>query len=352
MKKRKIFYSTLNFAPFVSKDIAIFEKRYRVQSFHFQSFPKWKNYFSLCKQAFTMLWNFVSTDAYICQFGGYHSFLPALFSKISGKPCIIITGGTDCVSFPSLQYGNFQKKLLGWFTRQSYFLCTHVAAVHKSLIFADYTYQDADFPHQGIRFFCKGIQTEMSEITNGYDFSFFHALDIPRKPRSFITIAGGANLDSRFRLKGIDLMVWLARNYPDCQFTIVGASTEMKIADMPDNVQIIGFAFAEQLRELLSEHQFYLQLSMSEGFPNALCEAMLCECVPIGSNVAAIPDIIGDCGFILNRKDTDLLAKLVDTALVSDKKFLGENARKRIIARFPLEKRENELLDLLNRLLS
>ena len=59
-------------------------------------------------------------------------------------------------------------------------------------------------------------------------------------------------------------------------------------------------------RELInyfSMSRFYLQLSFSEGFGNALCEAMLCECVPIGSNVGAIPFIINDTGFILKKKD-------------------------------------------------
>ena len=37
-------------------------------------------------------------------------FLPILFSKIFFKKSIVVAGGTDCVSFPSIGYGNFSNK--------------------------------------------------------------------------------------------------------------------------------------------------------------------------------------------------------------------------------------------------
>jgi len=351
MNTRDLFYFTPSFSAFIRKDIAIFEKEYYVRVFQFRSRPKWITPLSFLHQLALIVWRIRSASIYVCQFGGYHALLPALFSRFSRKPCLIITSGTDCVAFPSLRYGHFQRRLLGTCTRWAYSWCTHIAAVHRSLIYSRYTYQPDDYPDQGIRAYCKNIQTPMSEIPYGYDTAFFHNSGLGKKPGSFITIAVGATSPSRYRLKGIDLTVWAAEQFPDCAFTIVGAEN-MPLTNAPANVAILGIVKPEKLRELLSEHEFYLQLSISEGFPNALCEAMLCECIPIGSAVAAIPDIIGDAGFILRRRDTEMLRELIRAALRSDKKKLSKAARKRIVDNFPLKNRTRALLTLLSVLMA
>jgi glycosyltransferase involved in cell wall biosynthesis len=351
MDTKNLFYSTPNFSAFIRKDIAIFEKEYRVRVFLFRSRPKWITPLSFLHQLVLLVWRFRSTSIQVCQFGGYHALLPALFSRFTRKPCLIITSGTDCVAFPSLRYGHFQRRVLGTFTRWAYSWCTHIAAVHRSLIHAPYTYQPDDYPEQGIRAFCKNIRTPMSEIPYGYDTDYFYNTGSKKRPRSFITIAVGATSALRYRLKGIDLTVWAAGQFPDCSFTIVGAEN-MPQSQPPANVKLLGIVKPEELRQLLSEHEFYLQLSISEGFPNALCEAMLCECIPIGSAVAAIPDIIGETGFILQRRDTELLRGLIRTALRSDKKKLSKSARQRIVDNFPLEKRSRSLLTLSSSLLT
>src|SRR6185369_10376616 len=98
-----------------------------------------------------------------------------------------------------------------------------------------------------------------------------------------------------------------------------------------------------------SKQQFYFQISIAEGFPSAICEAMLCNCIPIGSNVAAIPMIIGDCGFVLNKRDPEMLMALIKNALNSDTKTLAKKSRERIIELFPQGKREAELIKLIEK---
>ena len=94
-----------------------------------------------------------------------------------------------------------------------------------------------------------------------------------------------------------------------------------------------------------------MQLSLSEGFPNALSEAMLCECVPLVSNVGGMPDIIHDCGYLLKHKDQDELFKLIGSALKNDDlNGLGKKARKRIVDNYTFENRKNKLLSELEKL--
>jgi len=88
---------------------------------------------------------------------------------------------------------------------------------------------------------------------------------------------------------------------------------------------------------------------MWEGFPSAPCEAMLCGCVPIVSNVAALPEIAGKTGYVLSRKDLDELEELIYSALRADTNKAGELARARIMAMWPKDNRQH-FLDLVKKL--
>ena len=106
---------------------------------------------------------------------------------------------------------------------------------------------------------------------------------------------------------------------------------------------------SEKFKQYLSESEFILQLSISEGFPNALCEAMLCKCIPIGSSVGAIPNIIEDTGFIIDSSNFDIVKSEFNKIILlsqEDKLSLATNARTRIAKEFPLSKREKAFLNL------
>ena len=93
----------------------------------------------------------------------------------------------------------------------------------------------------------------------------------------------------------------------------------------------------------LAKAKVYEQASRHESFGCSLAEAMLCECIPVVSRNAAIPEVVGDCGFYVNDLNPESVAGNVKEALnVSND--LRENARERIRTHFPLEKRKRELL--------
>ena len=102
----------------------------------------------------------------------------------------------------------------------------------------------------------------------------------------------------------------------------------------------------QDLKRYYSEAKVFCLLSLTEGMSNVLCEAMLCECIPVGSDVTFIPDIIGNTGYIVKHRDITEIKQQVLNALNSDPQ-LGKLARQRILDNYTLEKREKILCNLI-----
>jgi glycosyltransferase involved in cell wall biosynthesis len=83
---------------------------------------------------------------------------------------------------------------------------------------------------------------------------------------------------------------------------------------------------------------------MREGLPNVVCEAMACECVPVGFPNGGIPIAIGDAGFVTKTNTVEAAVEAVEKAMAASPE-LGKAARQRIIDRFPHGLREEKLLD-------
>jgi glycosyltransferase involved in cell wall biosynthesis len=348
--KNKILFVYTGRSSFVKKDIEIFSQKFKVVELPFIAYPKWKTPLLLLQQFFYLLFKCKSYSLFITQFAGYHSYLPALIGKLFNIPVVIICGGTECAGFPSINYGNFNKKWLGLFTKWSLNLATHLAPKHQSLIHFKYDYDTNDFAEQGLQFFIKNFKTPYTIIENGYDASQFKC-NTAKKKNSFVTVAAGIGTTNIVPLKGIDLIIDVAPHFTDCTFYIIGVDKTSQLNLKSSNVICLPPLKNHELIRHFSEAEFYLQLSMSEGFPNAICEAMLCECIPIASNVNALPDIVDDAGFILNHRNLNELKDVIAKTLMSDKEMLRQKARNHIAENFTLEKRANKLLNLSDELL-
>ena len=338
-------------SSFIAKDATILSKEFTVIEFDFFALKKWQTPHRFIAQLFFLLRHIFSAQLVVCQFAGYHSLLPLLFTKVFGKPSLIISGGTDAHFFPNIGYGNWQKKYLKTFTAWSFRLATHIAPKHSSLMLSDYAYDSHVPTPQGISARLQKHDLHSTVITNGYDPEKWKRTK-DKKPFTFLTISGAWEYGFQQQLKGIDLILEVAPNFPQCTFYILGLDDFNRIPNKPDNVVLLSAVKNSDLPAVYSEMSFYLQLSMAEGFPNALCEAMLCECVPIGSAVFSIPEIIGDTGFVLKQRSVTELAKLLDAALKADIAILGKKARQRIAENYNEEKRSQALLQLCHQLLT
>ena len=254
MGSRKVLYVHSVNTSFVKKDLALLESNFRVKKSFFNPNNKLLVPFQFIMQFFFLFFNIWRSNIVISQFAGYQSFLPALFAKIFNKPCLIVLGGTDCVSFPSINYGNFNRPVLKTFTAWSLRLSTHFAPVHKSLVESNYTYTKDDYPKQGYKIFCPKIKGGYTELFYGYDATQFRN-DEAKISNSFITV-GFLNNPNYFR-KGIDLIVEMAKSYPDNKFTVVGGTIDdIPLINVPSNVKLVDSVSYDELKALYAKHEF------------------------------------------------------------------------------------------------
>jgi glycosyltransferase involved in cell wall biosynthesis len=93
----------------------------------------------------------------------------------------------------------------------------------------------------------------------------------------------------------------------------------------------------------------YAQFSITEGLPNVVCEAMLAGCIPVGSNVGGIPELIETTGILINERSPEIAKKAILDAynLYENDNSFGLQCRKYIVEKCNKSKRINELESIL-----
>jgi glycosyltransferase involved in cell wall biosynthesis len=318
-----IVYSFPVRTAFIERDLEMIRPHAAIKDLEFTQSPI-KLPFYLILQFFQLLWFLPRTSQYLCFFGGYHCILPVVFGKAFGKKCTIQAGGTDCINMPEIGYGNFRKKWLRMATVFSFKNCSLILPVAEALVSQHYNYDPRINPKQGLLQLIPGLKTPIQVIPNGFDTKFWKELGMERVRHSFISVATSTSTLARALVKGYDLIAQLAASNPEWSFTLVGDANYQ--ATSP-NILVLGKERPEALVQLYNTHEFYLQLSSSEGFPNALGEAMACGCIPIGSAVGAIPEILGDTGLLLKRKALGALQQLIQDLMDGKTKLTSPRAR-------------------------
>ena len=111
---------------------------------------------------------------------------------------------------------------------------------------------------------------------------------------------------------------------------------------------IFSFCPDEILFKEYNSATVFVQASITEGMSNTLNEAMLCGCIPVGSNVNGIPDVIGDTGILVMKRDVAELETATRQALSLNS---GDQATLHILSNFTLQLREDRVLKVFRELI-
>lgn len=294
-------------------------------------------------------------------FADYHSLLAIFFAKLFNKKSVINVGGFDATYIPEIKCGAFNKK--GLKNRFRYFCleysfrnCDYILTVDDSLIKNEnhYIYSDTNkILKDGVLTYMPDLKTKIKTVYTCYKQDEFKKNHLIKKIPVVLSVGLTPNWNE-FKRKGFDKLVEVSAILSNIKFVIIGVSKEqiISIAKLQrSNLELYEKVPQEELFKYFSSAKVYAQLSLFEGLPNTLCEAMLFECIPVGSNVNGIPVAIGNNGFIVYKKDINEIVEKITLAINSPIE-LGTKARNHIVNNFSYQKRSEELQSIINNLFS
>ncbi len=349
----KILYVKPSDSTFVRIDQEILEKHYPLEVFRVDFGSQWLLLKSLVRLAFFMLWNRRRFNLVYTRFADYHSGMLSLLCRLLGKELLVVIGGYDVYHLPEFRYGAHAGKIRGWFARTTlmkahYLLPNSPALVHEINHYA------SDPPVEaGIERFAPGSKALVKVVPNGFKPGIWKAGIAGQERRTVLSVAIIDGMTT-FHIKGAGYFIELARSMPEQKFVFVGMAKEFAVQhnlSIPANLELVATLPPRDLLAIYQSARVFCIFSLTEGMPNALCEAMLCECIPVGSQVSIIPEIIGNSGYVVSRRDINDMKEAVNRALQLPDEY-GRKARERILENYSFERREKELTELLGKIKS
>ncbi len=305
---------------FVETDLNILQSSHQVRNVHFRGLKDVPN---LVRGT---LW----ADLTFSWFGKLHAFFAVLFSKLLSKKSIVVAGGDDVAYESEIRYGMFSYWWKKW--------CPLFVFRYADLILSV-----SEFNRRETIKNARAVSAKVKFLYHGFDVQKWQPLEGVPKENLVLTV--GQVTNETFSKKGLNLFVQSAAYLPDVSFVLVGPWHDGAINRLrsiaPPNVTFTGGLYGEDLVRIYSRAKVYVQASVHESFGCSVAEAMLCECVPVVSRRAALPEVVGDCGYYVDELTPKAVATQIEKALDSDWRH---KARKRIIRKFPLKKRQKELL--------
>lgn len=311
-----LFTSTFD-ASFISNDLASLRAKYDVTAIHAHGIPALIRYVRALPSA----------DLTFSWFASVHSSFLVFLARRWNIPSIIVIGGADVAQEQDFNYGLWNSR---WRSRIVRYGISHASMV----LCVD------DFLKSEAKRLAHSDGNNLITLPTGFDAISY----CPSGKKNDIVLTVGACPDmSRVKKKGIDILFAAAQQLPEVTFVVVGvAESVSRQLSIPSNVTVHPPVSKENLLRFYQKSKVYCQPSRHEGLPSALCEAMLCECIPVGSRVAGIPNAIGENGFLVERENVEQTVRAIQAALASNPE-LGRKARARIAEHFSLDKRAEAL---------
>lgn len=325
----RILFLHQHMASYVKKDLDILRSEFEVQECHFRGLKD-----------VVHLWKGVrQCDIVFSWFGSIHAFFAVLFSKLLGKKSVVVAGGHDVAHEQDIKYGMFSF----WWKRW----CPLYVFSYVDLILTVSNSTTRECIENA-----RAKKEKIKLLYHGFDSKVYKPMEGIEKESIVITI-GGVDTDTLKR-KGLELFVKSARFLPEIKFFLIGPWQDGTINYLK-KIATANVAFTNRISDndlvrICSKAKVYVQVSHHEAFGCSIAEAMLCECIPVVSRRAAIPEVVGDTGYYVESLDPKEVSEEIKKA-ISAPLSLGRKGRERIVKEFPLERRKSEIVQIIRELM-
>ena len=321
MSRKRILFVHSGKASFVAIDREILAERYEVEDLYQPG--RWPNPLKVVRGV-------LRADLVFGWFASWHTFFPITLAWLLRKPSVMIVGGFDTANMPDIGYGYQQGGLRRSASRLIMRSATRL--ITNSSYSLSEIQRNTPIP-----------PSRVTVVHHGVPDPFGRAG--AHKERLALTV--GAIDHTTLVQKGQIPFVEAARHLPDLRFTFAGkwldGSVEELRARAGENVRFTGWLSDEDLQATYRRAAVYVQASRHEGFGLAVAEAMLAGCLPVVMNVTAMPEVVGDAGVLIESQEPADVADGVRRALELGPDA-ARRARERILTEFPMERRRDGIL--------
>lgn len=327
-KGPRILFLTSNLSSFVEGDLRMLRERYPVREVIVGGNPI-QSLTQRLSLGITILSGVLGADMTFSWFAHNHAYLAVMVSRLLGKRSLVVIGGYEVAREPDVGYGALLDQGL-------------VGKIQYVIENADCILAVSEFSKREILQVARPRRIET--VYNSVDTSVFYPEDQKENVVLTVCLVSAANI----KVKGLDTFIEAARHFPEAQFVLLGRALDDAIEILrqksPENVEFIEPIGQDEIIWWYRRAKVYCQLSYRESFGVALAEAMSCECVPVVTDRGALPEVVGDTGFVVPYGDAEATAAAIVKALQSDG---GRAARVRVEKEFSLQERMQKIRSII-----
>jgi glycosyltransferase involved in cell wall biosynthesis len=321
-RAKRILYVHSRKASFVAIDRDILAERYELEDLYQPG---------RAPNPIKVIGGVLRADLVFGWFASWHTFFPVTLAWLLRKPSVLVIGGFDVANMPDIGYGHQQGGLRRWASRFIFARATRL--VTNSNYSLEEIERNTDVPPARVTVVHHGVPDPFGEL--------------PAEPRKRMALTVGAVDEGTLVQKGQIAFADASGELPDVSFVLAGkwlgnAVEELRNRGGP-NFELTGWLPDEELLDRYRRAAVYVQASRHEGFGMAVAEAMLAGCVPVVMNVTAMPEVVGDAGVYIESQDPEDVADGVRRALELGPPAAAA-ARERILTSFPMERRREGIL--------
>lgn len=320
-------------ASFVRTDLGLLQKRYDVRVLRFlERGPLlkwvWVNAWCLARLPFYLL----TCRSVFVWFISYQAVWAVFWARLLRKPSVVIPSGYGVANKPEFGYGLMRFR---WIRPLIRFVVRHADWL---LPVSQSNERDVDATGAPPR--------NLRVIPHG-----FAAPTVTPAKRDLEVLTTCLLKETTHWMKGLDIVFACAEALPQVAFTVQGRVVdEDAVRDLrakaPANVSWNTDGEVEDLMRSFARARVLLHPSRHESFGMVVAEAMLCGAVPVVRNFAALPEVVGEEGFLIDGDDVGAYVEAI-RAVLEDDAFVGKGAEA-VQARFALDVREEKLMAVMD----